>query len=109
MPLRLSRSRQHGHDFEKPEATSWQRTREPNETSGARGTEGIASDCGRPGIQFSINEGAGMDSTTCGTCFLDWPRSEKHPPCLKLSPAERRRLGALGSYKPVTEPREVRA
>lgn len=51
-----------------------------------------------------------MDSTTCGTCGLNWPRWEKHPPCLTLSPDERRRLGALGSYKPANEdPREVSA
>lgn len=42
-----------------------------------------------------------QDPTTCGTCGLRWPREEKHPPCLKLSPEERRRLEALGSYRPV--------
>lgn len=36
-----------------------------------------------------------MDSSRCGTCDLYWPREERHPPCLKLSPEERRERGAL--------------
>lgn len=38
-----------------------------------------------------------MNDETCGTCFLTWHRSEKHPPCLKLSPDERRALGATAA------------
>lgn len=34
------------------------------------------------------------DPSLCGTCGLKWLRSARHPPCLKLSPEERRLLGA---------------
>lgn len=37
------------------------------------------------------------DPSLCGTCGLNWPRSERHPPCLKLSPEERRELGATAA------------
>lgn len=30
----------------------------------------------------------------CGTCSLRWYAWNKHPPCLKLTPEERRELGA---------------
>lgn len=38
-----------------------------------------------------------------------WLRSEKHPPCLKLSPEERREIGATAatlSRSPVLDPPE---
>lgn len=35
------------------------------------------------------------DPSNCGTCGLHWPRTMKHPPCLKLSPEERKRRGAM--------------
>lgn len=38
-----------------------------------------------------------MADETCGTCLLTWRSWDKHPPCLKLSPEERRELGATAA------------
>lgn len=49
------------------------------------------------------------DPDVCGTCFLRWYSWDKHPPCLKLSPEERRELGALAGARPrvVEQPEET--
>lgn len=38
-----------------------------------------------------------MDASDCETCGLRWEREERHPPCLKLSPDERRAIGATAA------------
>lgn len=50
-----------------------------------------------------------MDDETCTTCFMKWRSWDKHPPCLKLSPEERRALGATAAaLSQSTEPAELR-
>lgn len=44
-----------------------------------------------------------MDDDNCTTCGLRWYSWNKHPPCLKLSPEERKAIGAT-SY--LSEPAE---
>lgn len=47
------------------------------------------------------------DPDVCTTCKLRWYSWDKHPPCLKLSPEERRERGALAGARPrVVEPPE---
>ena len=41
-----------------------------------------------------------MDAYDCETCGLRWAPADRHPPCLKLSPEERRLLGATAATAP---------
>lgn len=49
-----------------------------------------------------------MDPDVCGTCELKWYSWDKHPPCLKLTPEERRARGALSGARVVkAQPEET--
>lgn len=41
-----------------------------------------------------------MDPEVCETCELRWYSWDKHPPCLKLTPEERRERGAFAGARP---------